>query len=559
MIVDVTIRPRFAWWLTVAWLSTSACGREVVPAAPPAAVQAGPQRVVASVTGAVTEVAVTLGASSAEAVSVGALYDARAGALAWAAADGAPPGAAEAMLARLHDAARHALAPAAYLTPAVVSALDGSAGDATRRDVALTLAVLRYMGHLHLGRIDPRSLGRRFQVRPEPHDFPQLLARALADGRVVEVIDALAPPFAVYGQLVDALARYRALAALALPAVPSAVEAVRAGDRYPGVPALARRLVAFGDLDSAAAWSAGSTLYDAALSTAVVRFQTRHGLTPDGVVGRRTLAALQVPLSARVAQIEFALERLRWLPDLGDRRLVLVNIPMFRLWAWEAGQLVAPPVVSMEVIVGRAMRSETPVFVEQMEEVVFWPYWNVPRSIVLGEVLPAVDRDPGYLARQQMEIVRGWGDDAPAVAPDAAALTDLAAGRLRLRQRPGPHNSLGLVKFMFPNNDSIYMHDTPAPLLFARERRDFSHGCIRVQDPTALAAWVLAGRAGWTKPVIEAAMARSTSRSVPVAAPIDVVLFYSTAAVSPDDGALHFANDIYGHDATLARALTRAR
>ncbi len=547
--------------MVVALLSTSACLRESAPAGVPPDLRPEPQRAVSPVTGAVTEVAVTLGASAAEAAGVAALYVARSGELAWTAADGTRTGAAEAVLARLHGAERHGLDPAAYLTPAVASALDQPAAeaDATRPDVALTLAVLRYMGHLHLGRVDPRRLGMRLQTWAEPHDFPEVLAEALADGRVVEALDALAPPFAVYGQLVEALARYRALEALGLPEVPSAAESVREGDDYPGIAALARRLVAFGDLDASAEPPAGSVRYDAALSAAVARFQTRHSLTSDGVAGSRTLAALQVPMSVRVQQIEFALERVRWLPDLGERRVVVVNIPMFRLWTWEAGQLAATPARSMEVIVGQAMRTETPVFVEPMDHVVFWPYWNVPESIIRGEVLPAVDRDPAYLVRQQMEIVRGWGDDAPVVAPDAAALAGLAAGRLRLRQRPGPRNALGLVKFLFPNRESVYMHDTPAQLLFARERRDFSHGCIRVADPSGLAEWVLAGVPGWTPEAIDAAIAGGPSRSVRVAAPIDVVLFYLTAAVSPDDGLLHFANDIYGHDAALARALTRQR
>jgi murein L,D-transpeptidase YcbB/YkuD len=158
-----------------------------------------------------------------------------------------------------------------------------------------------------------------------------------------------------------------------------------------------------------------------------------------------------------------------------------------------------------------------------------------------------------------MEIVRGPGDDATVVPATPEAIAALATGTLRLRQRPGPHNSLGLVKFVFPNRESVYMHGTPAPALFARDRRDFSHGCIRLADPPALAAWVLGGVPGWTAARIAAAMQAETPERVPVAAPIDVVLFYMTASVGPADDALHFADDIYGHDQALARALTTPR
>ena len=193
-----------------------------------------------------------------------------------------------------------------------------------------------------------------------------------------------------------------------------------------------------------------------------------------------------------------------------------------------------------------------------MEQVIFRPYWNVPRSILRDEVLPALRRDAGYLARQDLEVVRGEGDDAMVVALDAAALSGLAAGTLRVRQRPGPRNALGLVKFMFPNSNNVYMHGTPAVSLFARERRDFSHGCIRVADPPALAAWVLGRqRQDWPAARIAAAMADADNVGVPLDAPIDVAIFYLTAAVLPEDGAVHFADDLYGHDAALSRALER--
>jgi murein L,D-transpeptidase YcbB/YkuD len=216
------------------------------------------------------------------------------------------------------------------------------------------------------------------------------------------------------------------------------------------------------------------------------------------------------------------------------------------------------PALSLQVIVGKAVRrTRTPIFIETMDHVIFRPFWNVPASILREEVLPRVTRQPGYLAREQMEIVAGPGDDARVVPVTPDAIERLSAGELRLRQRPGPHNALGLVKFVFPNNEGVYMHGTPTPGLFARDRRDFSHGCIRVSDPPALAAWALADVPGWTAERIAAAMAGDVSTRVDLPEPIDVVLYYITAAVLPDDGQLHFADDIYGHDATLARALAR--
>lgn len=520
--------------------------------APRAAAQAPPVDVAR-----VAALAQRLGASASEGAEVAKVYRTRAALTLWTTAKGTPTEAAVAMTTRLAAAADHGLDSAAYRLPS-----DGAAAAGDRlqmRDVALTLATLRYMRHLHVGRVDPRRLGLRLQAWAEPHDFPQLLADALGAGRVPEAVDALAPPFAVYRALMGALVRYRALAGVDLPPVPAVKTSVHTGDDWPGVTAVARRLVALGDLDAAAAPAAGAMTYGEPLASSVRRFQSRHGLTPDGTIGPRTVAAFQVPVATRTEQITLALERLRWLPDLGTRRVVVVNIPMFRLWAWEAGLLDGPPVQTMPVIVGRAMRHHTPVFVETLDHLIFRPYWNVPTSILRNEVLPAQRRNPGYLSAQQMEIVRGPGDDATVVPATPDALAALAAGTLRLRQRPGPHNALGLVKFVFPNRESVYMHGTPSPSLFARDRRDFSHGCIRLADPPSLAAWALRGVPGWTPARIAAAMDAERSELVPVAAPIDVVLFYMTASVGPGDDTLHFADDIYGHDRTLARALGALR
>ena len=464
------------------------------------------------------------------------------------------------MLALLRGAARHGLDPSDYLLgPVGASGANVPPQEPGRSeyDVALSLGVLRYMRHVHLGRVDPRAVGLRIDTWSEPHAFPALLREAIAAHGVASTVNSLAPPFALYGQLVDALARYRAIAARSDPEVPTFAATVRPGEPYPGAHALGVHLATRGDLAPVDVPPAGAGRYEGTIVDGVRRFQTRHSLTPDGALGARTIAAARVPAATRVRQIEIALERLRWLPDVGNRRLIAVNIPMFRLWAWNALDGGQTPVFSTTVIVGKAMRTETPVLVESMEYVIFRPYWNVPRSILRDETLPAMRRDAGYLARQQMEVVGGPGDDAQPLAVGPDTLAALASGLLRIRQRPGPHNALGLVKFVFPNRESVYMHGTPTPSLFARDRRDFSHGCIRVADPSGLARWVLERVGGWDADRIARAMQAETSARVDLPAPIDVVVFYLTAVVLPEDGAVHFADDIYGHDAALERALAR--
>jgi murein L,D-transpeptidase YcbB/YkuD len=234
----------------------------------------------------------------------------------------------------------------------------------------------------------------------------------------------------------------------------------------------------------------------------------------------------------------------------------VLNIPMFRIWAWDAIPPTGEPLLGMNAIVGRALKTETPVFIEEMREIVFRPYWNVPPSILRKETLPLIARDPGYLSRENLEIVRGQGDDARSVEATPENLALLRQGALRLRQRPGPSNALGLIKFVFPNEENVYMHGTPAKTLFARSRRDFSHGCVRVEDPVALAEWALKDRPEWSRERILAAMEGPQSLRVRLTRPIQVILFYTTAAVMPEDGTIRFAEDIYGHDQRLDRALS---
>lgn len=485
------------------------------------------------------------------------------GLTAWLDPPGQPSASVRHALSLLADAASDGLAPEDYEAAGLAERalrLPGDPGGsllASAFEHDLGVAMQRFLRDLHLGRVDPRALGfrvtRAASPAPVAPDFASLLRAAVTEQRLPQLVADLRPRMRQYGRLREALARYRVLATAGLTGRLPAQVPVKPGDLYGGAAALQALLVALGDLPVDAP-PAGDH-YDATLAEGVGRFQGRHGLTGDGVIGRSTLAALNVPLERRVKQLEQALERLRWLPaDVGEHPFIGINIPLFRLWAWDPTTPERTP-VSMGVVVGRALQTQTPVVAEDLRFLIFRPYWNVPRSILRNEVLPALQRHPGYLQRNDMEIVRGQSDDAQPVEATAENLALLEQGQLRLRQRPGAKNSLGRVKFIFPNDENVYLHDTPARSLFGRARRDFSHGCVRLEDPVALAQWVLRDQPDWTRERIEAAMDGKTSMRVDLTRPLPVILFYMTAMAMPSGPGVHFADDIYGHDARLARAL----
>jgi murein L,D-transpeptidase YcbB/YkuD len=421
-----------------------------------------------------------------------------------------------------------------------------AADDAADQDAALTLALLRYLADLRVGRIRSEFAQAR-AVDPVP-----MLQRALLEQHLAGAVDAAEPQLALYLRLKATLAEYRKLALqpmTPLPAVSSS-RAIESGAAYAGARELGARLALLGDLAPELAGTQADT-YSVELAQAVKRFQDRHGLDADGKLGRQTLAALNVPLAARVRQIELSLERLRWLPDLSGRPFIAVNLPSFRLWAFKT--VDAPPVLATRVIVGKAVNTQTPLFTGTLRYIEFNPYWNVPPSILRAEIVPALLRDPDYLVKNDMEVV---GAGSQNVNP--ATLAALRAGSLRVRQRPGPHNALGAIKFALPNAMNIYLHSTPARELFARSRRDFSHGCIRVEDTVALANFVLGDQAGWTPQAVAAAMAPGANRTVQLKATMPVVIFYTTAIIDHDGRPL-FPDDVYRLDVTLERSLaTRA-
>jgi murein L,D-transpeptidase YcbB/YkuD len=383
--------------------------------------------------------------------------------------------------------------------------------DAPRFDVALTVALMRYISDLHIGRVNPRNVRFELDIEQKKYYLPALVAEIKGSGAPSLVLAEVEPRYDEYKRLLAALAKYRELAKddKAIPP--------------------AKKLQRLGDLRDGESVDAG-----------VKRFQSRHGLDADGVLNRTTLAALNIPMSQRVRQIQWALERWRWAPSEFARPPIIVNVPEFRL---RAGEL------TMRVVVGQSYGHRTPIFAGDLQYVVFRPYWYVTPNIQRSELVPKVERDLDYLARNAYEVVDA--NNQP-VAPDVAKLR---SGEYRVRQKPGPSNALGLVKFMFPNQNNVYLHSTPAQTLFAKSRRDFSHGCIRVEDPAALAEWVLREQPEWTREKIDATMHGNTDNvQVNLHESIPVMILYTTAHVA-DDGTVHFFDDIYGHDATLENAL----
>jgi murein L,D-transpeptidase YcbB/YkuD len=438
-----------------------------------------------------------------------------------------------------------------------------SAAQAAAFDIQLTQSALHYLHDAHFGRIDPRRVGFELAVPRTPFDSTAVLldiagadavaANAVAANTVARIAASVEPQFYHYTLLKNSLSQYRALARdppalLVAPAHP-----IKVGSPYAQAQALRQTLIRLGDLAPDAAPSADPLRFDATLSAGIQRFQARHGLRIDGVLNSATSRALAVPLAARVRQIELTLERWRWVPEFSAPP-VIVNIPQFRLFAFNSLLDRKSDVLQMDVIVGRAFRpAHTPIFVADMTSVIFRPYWQVPDSIVKKEMLPKIERQPDYLQAQHLDIVAASDEASRPLALSSETLKALSEGRLKLRQRPGPDNALGLVKFSLPNPYDVYLHSTPTPALFREPVRAFSHGCIRVSDPVALAVHVL-NDTSWTAQKVREAMDGEVTQHVRLAHAVPVLILYGTA-LATEDGRIFFFDDIYGHDRQLAALL----
>jgi len=440
------------------------------------------------------------------------------------------------------------LYPEKYFVPAIQARISHVTPErAAELDLLISAGLLGYISDISAGRLAPKVSDPELFDYPDPPDPVPILRRVRAAPDLRAALEALAPPHSAYHGLRAALAQYRALADRGgWPSVPEG-DKLEQGDRGLRVAALRRRLAATGE---APADAPDRLAFDAALAAAVRAFQRRHGLDDDGIVGTRTLAALNVSIEERIRQIQMNMERWRWLPhDLG-RRFILVNAADFALKVVEDGRVA----LAMSVVVGRPYR-RTPIFTGQLRYLIFNPDWNVPPSIARKDLLPKIRKDPGYLAAHNYQLLSDWSAQARELDPlriDWSAVS----GRFpyKLRQRPGPENALGRVKFMLPNRYNVYLHDTPSRELFRKTVRSFSSGCVRVAKPIELTEYLLSGTEGWDSQRIQATIESGKTIQVNLPLPIPVYFTYFTAWVD-SQGTVQFRDDLYRRDSALYTAL----
>lgn len=455
----------------------------------------------------------------------------------------------ETLLKAFASADEHALDPADYDAGRLRAMAEGADGiaDLAALEVALSNTFITYANHLTAGRVKPNEVNKSLNLFPKAPD-PSVLLEYVETGEDFAVaLDGLSPNTPNYARLKAALADYRAKeAAGGFTPVPDG-ETLKPGMTDTRLDALRARLA---EQDLFVAGSHTGDVYDGALVEAVKLFQERHGLEVDGVVGRNTLAEINVPIARRIAQMELNMERRRWMPDDLGRRYVFVNLADQNLKVVDNDKTIH----TTRVVVGKPYHA-TPVFSDQITYAEVNPYWTVPYSIATREYLPMLQQNPGALAGKGIRIFSGNRE----IDPWSVAWGSYGRGNFpfTLRQDPGENNALGRIKFMFPNSFNIYIHDTPSKSLFSRAQRSFSHGCIRAEDPFALGEALLAPE-GWTRSKLEAARDTRQRRVIKLAEPLPVHLTYLTAWVNKD-GSVHFRRDIYERDKVLAKAVASLR
>jgi murein L,D-transpeptidase YcbB/YkuD len=489
---------------------------------------------------------------------VATFYDDRNYEVAWT-RDGAPTASAKGFIQAFQDAASKGLIPEDYDAPRWderVQALNSKSDDAISLfDVAMTVNVMRYISDLRIGRVNPSRFNFEIPVQDKKYDLAEFVSDNAVDATdVPKLIAGVEPDSNEYRQTEASLAHYMDLAkqqdeahADPLPTVPKAIPV---GGSYPALPALLARLQLEGDAGANATLSSpNATTFDSSLSDAVKHYQHRHGFTEDGKLTPQTIQSLNVPMNFRVAQLQDSLERWRWLPEPYLHARLMVNLPEFVLRGFDPDHKLD---FTMRVVVGKVMgQHETPVFTHMMKYLVFRPYWSVPVDIARKELVPHIESNRSYLASKNFEVTNNKG-----ILQTDYTAKQVAQGAVMVREKPGPKNSLGLVKFIFPNQYDIYLHSTPAVSLFEQTRRDFSHGCIRVQKPADLAAWVLKGQGDWDLEKVQEAMnSGPDNKTVSLKNPLPIVIFYLTAIVE-DGGEVHFFDDIYGYDSEMQKVFS---
>ena len=460
---------------------------------------------------------------------------------------------AEAIYGRLRSADREGLEPLDYGIEQIGRIWPGR--DANTRaslDILLTLGLVAYAADVQDGRVQPHKDNPRLFAHAADREFdPLSIVNDALDAPDIEKYLASLPPInRHYCFLRHTLARYRRIAEVGgwrhIPPGP----VLKEGMQDPRLLLVQERLAATGDLDEA---HVGSDFFGPALLDAVKRFQYRHALETDGIIGKATLAAMNIPVEKKIETIKLSMERWRWVSNDMGRRYIIVDIAGFIL----AGIRENEVEIHMPVVVGKRYH-ETPVFSDAIKYIVFNPYWNIPPSIARKEMLPKLRRDRGYLSGENIRLFSGWGADAVELDPmaiDWQKITPRQMNRYKLRQDPGPTNALGYVKFVFPNTHNVYLHDTPARELFSRPERAFSHGCIRVSRPRDLAVYVLGGKSqGWDRKRVDDIIASGKHTIVRLEKPLPIHIVYQTVWRDME-GLVHFNRDIYGRDALLAKAL----
>lgn len=451
----------------------------------------------------------------------------------------------------LGHADRDGLVPQHYRTDLIDPLWASNApSDRLRLEMLLSSAFFDYARDIRGGRLDPQQVSPLWKIPKTEVDAVTMLRLSLLRDDFNAALEALPPNHPVYRRLRQALAHYRQIKLLGgWPTLPAGA-VLKEGVRSRRVAILRHRLSIEGDLNLPAA--KGGDVFDETLAYAVKRFQVRHGLQVDGVVGHDTLVALNVPVAERIAQISLNMERWRWLPQYLGRRYLLVNIPAYQLIAYEGDKAR----LSMPVIVGTRERP-TPVVSGRLFEVVLNPYWTVPRTIALHDVIPRQRRNPDYMGAYKIRVFGSWKEDRE-LDPhqvDWSKVNDNYFPYM-LRQDPGPKNPLGQAKFLFNNPFDVYLHDTPNEALFAESVRAYSSGCIRVEEPLRLATFLLSGEEGWdwSEGMVQSVIHTGLTYELPLSAPVPVYLLYLTVWVG-EDGAVHFSRDIYGEDKLVSMCM----
>jgi len=494
-------------------------------------------------------------------------YDDRNYELAWV-RDGKPTDTTTALIALFADAAKKGLKPEDYDAsrwPQRVQRIetirtthdtsDNAQDVVAQFDAAMTISTMRYVSDLHLGRVNPQSLNFDIDVpaKRAAFDLTTFLSDQLVDADdVPTTVATVEPQNPMYAATEKALGQYVMLAQeqgdTPPQPLPDVGKPVSVGGSYAALQPLLERLQLEGDSSTTDV----PQVYDTGLAASVKHYQERHGLTADGKLTQATIDSMNVPMSVRAQELSDSLERWRWLPDNFINPRVLVNLPEFIVRTYEPDHSLA---FKMKVVDGEAEGNhDTPMFVRSMRYVVFRPYWNLPGSIVKREIMGHLNKSGvGYLADHGYEAYKNDGTVVTSFTAD-----DIAHQRYSVRQKPGPKNSLGLVKFLFPNEYDVYMHSTPELNLFNLTRRDRSHGCVRLEHADQMAVWVLQGENGdWDADKVSEAMnGTNDNKTVALKTTLPVVLTYLTANAD-EDGTVHFFNDIYGYDKELETALAK--